>query len=358
MKFLGNLLLLAALLLQTLSGPLLGQSARLVKARPDLSTPVEVPAVREQVAFDEVVAKTKIAPDLQNDAEDAFAQRTPNETRKVIIQLKSESGLNEQFGALPAGDRASTFARENQTNRRLSSAVGARVSSMGGRVSKTLNNLGLVAAEFPLDKIRELSEDPNVAYISPDREVTSSQHIGNTTGINLPSAGIDLGDHNDFTWLNGSAGRLAVIDSGIDTSHRMLNQNWYGQYIGKVDLSRDFTGENITGDPYGHGTHVASMFDGDSTFKNGSYRGVADGVKILNLRVLNRVGTGRASSLIAALDWVVANKTIWDIRVVNMSLSTPASDSYLNDPLCIAAPRVVNAGVVVVASAGNYGKDE
>ena len=66
---------------------------------------------------------------------------------------------------------------------------------------------------------------------------------------------------------------------------------------------------------------------------------------------------GNASHVIAAIDWAIANKATYNIRVINMSLGTPAVDSYTVDPLCLAARRAFNAGIVVVASAGNNGKD-
>ncbi len=71
------------------------------------------------------------------------------------------------------------------------------------------------------------------------------------------------------------------------------------------------------------------------------------------------MATGQISSAIAALDWAVQQKVNnwWNIRVINMSFGTGAKDSYINDPLCQAARRAVNAGIVVVASAGNNGKD-
>ena len=78
---------------------------------------------------------------------------------------------------------------------------------------------------------------------------------------------------------------------------------------------------------------------------------------MLNLRVLDSAGHGNASNVIAALDWAVANKAAYNIRVINLSLGTPARDSYRVDPLCLAARRAVSAGIVVVTSAGNNGKD-
>ena len=78
---------------------------------------------------------------------------------------------------------------------------------------------------------------------------------------------------------------------------------------------------------------------------------------MINLRVLNSQGTGTVSSALAALDWLMANKGTYNIRVVNMSLGTPAVDSYRDDPICRAVRRLVNAGVVVAAAAGNNGKN-
>ena len=226
------------------------------------------------------------------------------------------------------------------------------LTAVNGNISKAFNNLGLVSAELPLSKVRELAQSGNVEYISPERAVQSFQHIADATGYYIPGIS-DNGDTDANTWLSGGVGHIAVIDSGIDPSHKLLN---WGSTT-KVKYNQDFTGENITGDPYGHGSHVASMFAGDPQLNGGIYQGVASASNLINLRVLNSYGLGSTSNLIAALDWAVANKTNWNIRVINMSLGTAARDSYKNDPLCLAARRAVNAGIVVVASAGNFGKD-
>src|SRR5207253_5343235 len=67
-------------------------------------------------------------------------------------------------------------------------------------------------------------------------------------------------------------------------------------------------------------------------------------------------GIGQSSWLLAGLDWVLQNRTTYNIRVVNLSLGATAVDSYLDDPVCIKAQELVNAGIVVVAAAGNLGK--
>ncbi|MFN2494243.1 MAG: S8 family serine peptidase, partial [Pyrinomonadaceae bacterium] len=63
------------------------------------------------------------------------------------------------------------------------------------------------------------------------------------------------------------------------------------------------------------------------------------------------------SSVLAALDWVLSNSNIYNIRVVNMSLGMPAINSYQTDPICVTSRRLVDAGIVVVAAAGNNGKN-
>src|SRR5207245_205698 len=92
---------------------------------------------------------------------------------------------------------------------------------------------------------------------------------------------------------------------------------------------------------------------------------------LISLRVLDKNGVGSSSVLLNALNWILApadptnavsssnplNKDKYGIRIVNMSLGAPAISSYKNDPVCRAARALVDAGVVVVAAAGNNGKD-
>ena len=143
---------------------------------------------------------------------------------------------------------------------------------------------------------------------------------------------------------------IAVIDSGFashpDVDNRILTQV-------------DFTGEG-TGDLYGHGTHVASIIAGSGagnrTADGSSTVGMAPGAELVSLKVLSADGTGYVSDVIRAIDWTIANKDRFGIRVINLSLGTPAFGSYADDPMAKAVERAVAAGIVVVASAGNFGK--
>src|SRR5690349_15837999 len=111
---------------------------------------------------------------------------------------------------------------------------------------------------------------------------------------------------------------VAVIDSGINGSHDDL-MNTYTQ--SRVVYHQDFTGTSIydsTGkavyDTYGHGTHVAGIIAGDGTDSNGQFTGIAYGVNLIDLRVLDKNGAGSDSNVIAAIQRAVALKNTYNIR--------------------------------------------
>ena len=83
---------------------------------------------------------------------------------------------------------------------------------------------------------------------------------------------------------------------------------------------------------------------------------MAPGAHLLNLKVLKGDGTGKVSDVLEAIDWAVDNREEYGIRVLNLSLGMAPTQSYRDDPLCQAVERAARAGLVVVASAGNYGQ--
>ena len=98
------------------------------------------------------------------------------------------------------------------------------------------------------------------------------------------------------------------------------------------------------------------MAAGDSNENSGAYHGVATNSKIVSVRVLDSNGVGQTSWLLNGLDWVLTNRAAYNIRVVNLSLGGTAVDSWTNDPVCVKVKALVQAGIVVVAAAGNLGK--
>jgi serine protease AprX len=151
----------------------------------------------------------------------------------------------------------------------------------------------------------------------------------------------------------GSGVGVAVIDSGI-APHSAIGS----RVIARVNMVS--TEPGVSGDPFGHGTHVAGMIGGAGAaaakITKAYNGGSAPAVSFIDVRVLGRTGMGYTSDVIAGIDWAVANRTKYKIRVINLSLGHPVAESYRTDPLCQAVERAVNAGLVVVASAGNYGR--
>ena len=254
------------------------------------------------------------------------------------------------------GGAVNVIVQENDPAARGLS-LGAVLNLLDGRLTRMFGRLGAVAARVPARSLGALASREEVRYVSPDRALNSAGHVETTTGVDAvrtQTAYSLLGLVRTTTTLDGAGVGIAVIDSGVDARHEVFRDS---AGLSRVVVSLDFTGEGRTDDPYGHGTHVASIAAGSGRPSSGAYGGVAPAAKIVNLRVLGADGRGTTSGLLAALDWVLQNRTLYKIRVVNMSLGTTAVDSYRYDPACAAVRRLVDAGVVVVAAAGNAGKD-
>ena len=102
---------------------------------------------------------------------------------------------------------------------------------------------------------------------------------------------------------------------------------------------------------------MAGIIGGDGTDSAGAYAGVAPGTSLLSLKVLDGSGRGTISTAIQAIDYAIANRTKHNIRVINLSVGAAATESFFTDPFTLAAWRAVQAGITVVAAAGNLGRD-
>jgi hypothetical protein len=102
---------------------------------------------------------------------------------------------------------------------------------------------------------------------------------------------------------------------------------------------------------------VSGIIAGNGFDSLGARAGIAPTAHIVSLKVLDANGRGVISDVIAAFDYAVANKAAYNIRVINVSVGAPITESFLTDPLTLAAKRAVDAGIVVVAAAGNLGKN-
>src|SRR5688500_14368741 len=146
---------------------------------------------------------------------------------------------------------------------------------------------------------------------------------------------------------------VALIDSGIYPS---------AAFDKRIKAFYDFTGGGIRSthpfDDYGHGTHVAGLIGGQQDLTDLAFEGVAPSVQFVGLKVLDKTGAGRTSDVIRAIEFAIANRAKYGIDIINLSLGHPIFEPADTDPLVRAVEKATAAGIIVVASAGNYGVDE
>ncbi|MGQ0735332.1 MAG: S8 family serine peptidase [Acidobacteriota bacterium] len=235
------------------------------------------------------------------------------------------------------------FADEAARSRGASTVAGR-----GGRVRRALNDIGALSATMDAETATALAGDAGVAGISIDATVYSSASPSHGP-VTSSAAAKPRQNHK------GSGNRLtvAVIDSGV-RPHTDLPASRIREFVDFVNgASRPY-------DDFGHGTHVAGVLAGSgaASLKTSTpFVGTAPEVDIVALKVLDGKGAGRTSDVIAALEWVAAHHTTYNIRVVNLSLGHPVFEPAATDPMVQAAEALVRRGIVVVASAGNQGID-
>ena len=194
----------------------------------------------------------------------------------------------------------------------MSAAVAQILKRNGVRVNGHFQNFNARAVELPANVVEELATFDEVSYISPDRDLKWLGHVTTTTGAQAVRN--ILGDDGDPK-LDGSGIGIAVLDSSISHSHESF-KNVDGQT--RIVVSRNFAGPALlSADPYGHGTHVASLAAGSGRIASGAYTGIAPNANLINLRVLNSQGIGSVSNLLASLDWIMINRR----RITSASLT-------------------------------------
>jgi serine protease AprX len=147
---------------------------------------------------------------------------------------------------------------------------------------------------------------------------------------------------------------VALVDSGVTP---VVGLDQPGKLLYGPDLSNEGSFPNLANlDTFGHGTHLAGIIAGDDGDQVG---GIAPESRIVSLKVAGATGETHIAQVIAAIDWVVEHKNDngLNIRVLNLSLGMPGIPTSDDDPLSAAVERAWNAGIVVVAAAGNSGND-
>ncbi len=302
---------------------------------------------------------------------------------EVVVQLadaplaKAQGDGAKQRGGLLGRAQAQAYLQDLRIKQ---DAAMAQIRMLGGvetaRLSKALN---AVIVSIDASRIAAVRQIPGVVSVRAvgtyTRDLTETvPYIGAAAA---QAAGKD-----------GAGVRVAVLDSGIDYTHRNLGgpgtvtdynncyaqrdvapsgvcANYFGPAAPKVVGGYDFVGElwptlgDRTEDPNpidfeGHGTHVADIIAGKSA--DGTHKGVAPGATLYAVKVCSAVSSScNGVALLKGVEFALDPNGDGDISdaldVVNMSLGS--SYGQKEDDLSEASANAVRYGVIVVASAGN-----
>ena len=271
-----------------------------------------------RLAHETLVKKTWISPGLLRSA-----NRHPNKYVRVIIQ----STTGKVSGA------ATAFARMD------------RLDQLGNDreiVDRQLSLVDGIAVTLRADKLAKLMQQPNL-IITADAPV----HVSGYTSNQLWP--YETGLANGWSAAGSQAGAavptIAVVDSGIESGRA----DFGNRVLANVNLGT--LPDNSPGDGRGHGTFVAGIAAGSAD----GYAGATPQANLVSLDVMDDHGVARTSDVIAACQWILANKAKYNIRIANFSLHSGTKSNFTRDPLDKAVEKLWFSNVFVVAAAGNYG---
>src|SRR6185503_13772329 len=218
-------------------------------------------------------------------------------------------------------------------------------------LKRTFSSVNGVAAQLTGAQVVELAGQKGILAITPDSKIRLSVANG--------------GYSSNQTWVSASSAAdvwsgtlrppaIAVVDSGVQACRADFSDTGAGcntRVVARVTMTSLLP--NSSGDGRGHGTLVAGLAAGSRD----GYAGAAPTAPIVSIDVMDDNGMAMTSDVIAAADWILANKARYNIRVANFSLQSTVAGSFMYDPLDKAVEKLWFNGVVVVVAAGNYGVD-
>ncbi|MFL6139992.1 MAG: S8 family serine peptidase [Frankiaceae bacterium] len=197
-----------------------------------------------------------------------------------------------------------------------------------------------------------LARDPRVLGLRPDAKVVLAGH---DTGTGPAVAA--------WQRIGGRAGRtgagrgvtVALVDTGVSDTAALSRAG--GRLVDVVDtsplidLQQPLTSGTFA-DGFGHGTFLASLIaGGPAPGSGGRPVGVAPGATVDVVKVASADGTTSLAAVLAGLNWVALHAD--SVQVANIALGLPTGGQWGADPLNLATQWVRDAGVLVVAAAGN-----
>ncbi|MBI3447333.1 MAG: S8 family serine peptidase [Acidobacteria bacterium] len=223
-----------------------------------------------------------------------------------------------------------------------------KVEEIGGLHGEPFASIHGFPALVPAKMVMTLANEPHIRALSydwPMEPQATPTRSGSPHAAPAPR----------LSSLTGSGVTIAVLDSGIALGSDLVSTP--PTISREIDIVEP---DGILADPFGHGTLVAGVIAG-SGFASSlpgarrTFKGIAPGARLISVKVVDHDGGGSVSSVLAGTDWVLRNREVYNISVMNISLGHPIDESFTTDPLCQAVEMAWRAGIVVVVSAGNLG---
>ncbi|THF88178.1 S8 family peptidase [Deinococcus sp. KSM4-11] len=288
-------------------------------------------------AFGTLATTLLLAACSQSAPQDTTAQGTTRGhtagTAAPLLGTSNPAAIPGQY--IVVMSQGSSSALSTQSSGALIQSLGLDPQgvSIGHLYTQTIHGF---SARLSTQNLAILRANPAVKYVEQDAAVhADATQTGATWGIdridqrNLPLDG-------NYTYSTTASTVTAyIIDTGIRTTH--------SQFGGRAVWGINETGDGQNTDCNGHGTHVSGTVGG-STY------GVAKGVKLVAVKVLDCSGSGTNSGVIAGINWAASNRS--GPAVANMSLGGGASQA-VDD----AVTSATNSGLVMAVAAGNSNAD-
>ncbi|MBI4394339.1 MAG: S8 family serine peptidase [Euryarchaeota archaeon] len=218
----------------------------------------------------------------------------------------------------------------------------------GAKLLKRFESVAAFSVSLPAGAIQEVATIPGVARVYHDAILRASL-ASSAPSIAGPQA-------RAMYAVNGSGVGIAILDTGIDSSHCSVDDFDDNRTTADPKISAFFdavNGRHLTAyDDHGHGTHVAGIAAG--TGCGGPNIGMAPGARLIGIKVLDSAGMGTESWIIGGIDWAIGNRTVMGIHVLSASLGANVNGDGTS-PMELAATRASEAGIVTVFAAGNNG---
>lgn len=200
--------------------------------------------------------------------------------------------------------------------RGITGALRSNIERLGGKVLYPIYSLGMIVAEIPRDKIKEIARNSFILKVIPNYKFRIMMDVATRTvkADSLWNAGLngseDIGDRNKGI-------EVAVVDTGV----------YHSKYLaGRIIDEESFVTGEEPDDLNGHGTMVASIVASNHT----TYRGIAYGANIINAKAMNKVGEGLMSDIIRAIEWAIINASD-PAEIINLSLGAPENGGLQAD---------------------------